>query len=240
MWHGAWCWQLWQELFAEWGWETHAHSLPGHAGSPTQRPIARCTLDYYLSFLKAQVACLPQRPVLMGHSMGGLIAAYYAFEHQNILKGLILSAPVLKIAMNIPSWQITLSKNLARILPKLTVNNGIDAADLCRDETVVKGYRKDPLTHSLISLSLFREMVLAGERCTNELFKIKIPTLLLFGGNDLIVDYKTAHDVFLKLENDKNKEILLENNYHEILNEFDKESTFEQIYEWLKTILYDS
>ena len=36
MWHGAWCWQLWQELFALWGWETHAYSLPGHANSPTQ------------------------------------------------------------------------------------------------------------------------------------------------------------------------------------------------------------
>jgi len=71
MWHGAWCWQLWQELFAGWGWETHAHSLPGHAGSVVQRPIARCTLDYYLAFLKAEVERLPRRPVLMGHSMGG-------------------------------------------------------------------------------------------------------------------------------------------------------------------------
>jgi hypothetical protein len=30
MWHGAWCWQWWQELLAEWGWESHAYSLPGH------------------------------------------------------------------------------------------------------------------------------------------------------------------------------------------------------------------
>jgi hypothetical protein len=22
MYHGAWCWQFWQELFAEWGWES--------------------------------------------------------------------------------------------------------------------------------------------------------------------------------------------------------------------------
>src|SRR5687767_5221602 len=31
-WHGAWCWQWWQELFAEWGWTSHAHSLPNHGG----------------------------------------------------------------------------------------------------------------------------------------------------------------------------------------------------------------
>lgn len=77
MWHGAWCWELWQELFAEWGWETHAHSLPGHGRSALQRPIARCTLDYYLGFLKAEIDRLPTRPVLMGHSMGGALTQWY-------------------------------------------------------------------------------------------------------------------------------------------------------------------
>ncbi len=77
MWHGAWCWRLWQELFAEWGWETHAHSLPGHAGSAMQRPLARCTLDYYLGFLKDECDRLPRRPVLMGHSMGGALTQWY-------------------------------------------------------------------------------------------------------------------------------------------------------------------
>ncbi len=77
MWHGAWCWQLWQELLAEWGWESYAFSLPGHAGSPRKRPIALCTLGYYLKFLKAEVKRLPQRPILMGHSMGGALTQWY-------------------------------------------------------------------------------------------------------------------------------------------------------------------
>ena len=46
LWHGAWCWRQWQELFAQWGWRSCAFSLPGHGGSPLQRPIAECTLDY--------------------------------------------------------------------------------------------------------------------------------------------------------------------------------------------------
>jgi pimeloyl-ACP methyl ester carboxylesterase len=93
MWHGAWCWQLWQELFAGWGWETHAHSLPGHAGSPTQRPIARCTLDYYLSFLKAEVERLSRRPVLMGHSMGGALTQWFLKYVADDLPAAVLVAP---------------------------------------------------------------------------------------------------------------------------------------------------
>lgn len=93
MWHGAWCWQLWQELFAGWGWETHTHSLPGHAGSPTQRPIVRCTLDYYLSFLKAEVERLPRRPVLMGHSMGGALTQWFLKYVADDLPAAVLVAP---------------------------------------------------------------------------------------------------------------------------------------------------
>jgi len=93
MWHGAWCWQWWQELFAAWGWETHAHSLPGHGGSPVQRPIALCTLDYYLGFLAAEIARLPRRPVLVGHSMGGALTQWYLKYVGDDLAAAILVAP---------------------------------------------------------------------------------------------------------------------------------------------------
>jgi pimeloyl-ACP methyl ester carboxylesterase len=93
MWHGAWCWQLWQELFAEWGWESHAFSLPGHAGSPVQRPVSFCTLDYYLRFLKAEVERLPRKPVLMGHSMGGALTQWYFKYVGDDLPAAVLVAP---------------------------------------------------------------------------------------------------------------------------------------------------
>jgi pimeloyl-ACP methyl ester carboxylesterase len=80
MYHGAWCWQFWQELFAEWGWESIAISLPGHGQSPVQRPIRWCTLGYYLKFLAAEIERLQQRtfqrPILMGHSMGGALTQW--------------------------------------------------------------------------------------------------------------------------------------------------------------------
>jgi pimeloyl-ACP methyl ester carboxylesterase len=93
MWHGAWCWQQWQELFAQWGWESHAISLPGHAGSPTQRPVYFCTLDYYLKFIKAEINRLPRPPVLMGHSMGGALTQWYLKYVSDDLPAAVLVAP---------------------------------------------------------------------------------------------------------------------------------------------------
>jgi pimeloyl-ACP methyl ester carboxylesterase len=92
MWHGAWTWQWWQPLFAEWGWESVAVSLPGHGASPTQRQIELCTLDYYLGFLKAEVDRLEQPPVLIGHSMGGALTQWY-LKYVGDLPAAVLVAP---------------------------------------------------------------------------------------------------------------------------------------------------
>jgi pimeloyl-ACP methyl ester carboxylesterase len=92
MWHGAWTWQWWQPLFAEWGWESVAVSLPGHGASPVQRQIELCTLDYYLGFLKAEVDRLEQPPVLMGHSMGGALTQWY-LKYVGDLPAAVLVAP---------------------------------------------------------------------------------------------------------------------------------------------------
>ncbi len=93
MWHGAWCWQQWQELFAQWGWVSHAISLPGHAGSPAKRPVYFCTLDYYLKFLQAEVERLPVPPILMGHSMGGALTQWFLKYVRDDLPAAVLVAP---------------------------------------------------------------------------------------------------------------------------------------------------
>lgn len=101
MWHGAWCWQGWQALLAEWGWESYAHSLPGHAGSPTQRSIRWCTLGYYLDFLKAEIDRQSRKPILMGHSMGGALTQW-VLKEQDDLPAAVLVAPWQSHSMMIP------------------------------------------------------------------------------------------------------------------------------------------
>lgn len=92
MWHGAWCWRDWQALLAEWGWESHAHSLPGHAGSPIQRPIRWCTLGYYLKFLKAEVDRMSRKPILVGHSMGGALTQWYLKERDDLPAAVLVAS----------------------------------------------------------------------------------------------------------------------------------------------------
>ncbi|MEL6526631.1 MAG: alpha/beta fold hydrolase [Chloroflexota bacterium] len=94
MWHGAWCWESWQKVLAEQGWESHAHSLPAHSKSPTQRPLRWCTLGYYLDFLSAEVQrhTTNTPPILMGHSMGGALSQWYLKKVADNLPATVLVA----------------------------------------------------------------------------------------------------------------------------------------------------
>ncbi|RMF50433.1 MAG: alpha/beta fold hydrolase [Anaerolineae bacterium] len=108
MWHGAWCWEAWQKQLAAWGWESHAISLPGHGHSPAQRSIQFCTLDYYLNFLRAEIARLPHKPVLVGHSMGGALTQWYLRYVGDDLPAVVMVASWVSHAM--------LADNLLRYL----------------------------------------------------------------------------------------------------------------------------
>lgn len=93
MWHGAWCWETFQRPLAEAGWQSIAISLPGHGGSPPQRPLRWCTLGYYLTFIRREVERLPVKPVLIGHSMGGALTQHYLKDIGDDLPAAVLVAP---------------------------------------------------------------------------------------------------------------------------------------------------
>ena len=71
--HGAWCWHNWMQAAAERGWASHAVSLRGHAGSEGHEQLAKWRLRDYEHDVLQTIASLPEPPVLIGHSMGGLV-----------------------------------------------------------------------------------------------------------------------------------------------------------------------
>ncbi|MBK5232392.1 MAG: alpha/beta hydrolase [Thermoleophilia bacterium] len=69
--HGAWCWQHWMEMTAAAGYPSHAVSLRGHAGS--EGSLMKATLSSYVDDVIRTAATLPGQPILVGHSLGGLV-----------------------------------------------------------------------------------------------------------------------------------------------------------------------
>jgi len=69
-WHGAWCWERVLPLLAARGHRARAVDLPGHGDDRTAPH--RVTLGSYARRVREAAEELGERPVLVGHSMGGL------------------------------------------------------------------------------------------------------------------------------------------------------------------------
>lgn len=99
--HGAFCggWAMdgWAGMFREAGYEVHAPDLRHHGAHGTQRDLkalgTTSTKDYCRD-IRDLIAGLPEKPILVGHSMGGLIAQMLASRgHAAALVLLAPSAP---------------------------------------------------------------------------------------------------------------------------------------------------
>lgn len=94
-WHAAWCWQeFFLPYFARQGYPALAFSLRGHGASPQDKPLRRTRIADYVADLAVAAAELPELPVLVGHSMGGLIVQKYLETHPARGAVLLASVPV--------------------------------------------------------------------------------------------------------------------------------------------------
>jgi pimeloyl-ACP methyl ester carboxylesterase len=77
-WHGTWCWRDFAARLTAAGHDVHLATLRGH-DRPTGRMWHR--IRDYVDDLQAGVSRLDTPPVLVGHSMGGLVVQKYLERH---------------------------------------------------------------------------------------------------------------------------------------------------------------
>lgn len=71
---GAWCWQpRFLPWFARHGYDCHALSFEGHAGSAGHDYLAAIRIDDFRRNLESLIDSLPAPPVVIAHSMGGFV-----------------------------------------------------------------------------------------------------------------------------------------------------------------------
>jgi pimeloyl-ACP methyl ester carboxylesterase len=92
-WHAAWCWdKYFLNFFADKGYRALAVSLRGHGSSPTPK-LRACSLADYVEDVGLVADSLPTRPVVIGHSLGGLIVQKYLESHDAPAGVLMASMP---------------------------------------------------------------------------------------------------------------------------------------------------
>ena len=179
-----------------WGWNVAGYDQRGHGRSEGARGQLG-TGDALLSDLSAVIDAVRAAHngplVLLGHSMGGLVAARLCAEGlaaspapwYRAVDALVLSSPALDAGMN--AAQKLLLAVLGPLAPNLAVNNGLRPEWISRDPAVVKAYMADPLVHDRVTPRLVRFIVDGGQHARRHAARWLVPTLLLYAGSDRCV-----------------------------------------------------
>jgi len=92
--HAAWCWkEYFLPYFAENGFSAHALSLRGHGASDGAEKLKWVSVSDYLDDIFQAISTLPETPVLIGHSLGGLLVQKYLEKHAAPAGILLASSP---------------------------------------------------------------------------------------------------------------------------------------------------
>jgi alpha-beta hydrolase superfamily lysophospholipase len=175
--------------FAAAGIDTYAYDHRGNGGSGGRRgDIDRWSRyhDDLQERLAAVRAAAGERPVIMyAHSMGGLIAAGYLLSARPRPDLTVLTAPGLDSTL--AGWKKLLAPLLARIVPTLSVPNGVPPESLSRDPAVGRRAKDDPLNGQTSTARFGAEAIAEQARVRAGAKAIGGPTLVLHGLDDRLV-----------------------------------------------------
>lgn len=225
-------------FFGNAGFATCALDFPGHGNTDGKRGhIAR--FDEYTSALE-QLASLvrttyPGLPfVLLGHSMGGLIAADFLLQHQSDFVAAVLTGPAIQAPKQPSTITLLLNNCIAAIAPKLGVMQ-LDASGVSRDPQVVLNYENDPLVYrGKVSARLVTELFSAMNRVVTNAASIRLPLLVMHASEDRLTSVEGSKLLHEKVSSEDKKLVIYEGLYHEILNEPERRKVMSDILEWVK------
>ncbi|MDX1908194.1 MAG: alpha/beta hydrolase [Bacteroidia bacterium] len=131
---------------------------------------------------------------LMGHSMGGNIAATYATQRQASLRGVILSAPWIKLAFEPSPVEVMLARIVGWIMPAYTRATRLDATAISRDADEVVRYQTDPLIHDQMGAVLLMGCVRAAENLVSgvAVWPPQLPVLIMHGSRDRLTSFEAS------------------------------------------------
>ena len=242
----------------QWGFEVRAYDQRGHGRSDGQRgalPESNVLLEdlaemvdearlHGMPFpttageLETEHAAPKNLPlILLGHSLGGLVAARFVALNLRPVEGLVLSSPALDSSLSI-FQKLWLAASL-KFMPLITVNNGLNPDHLSRDPRVVKAYLEDRLVHNKISPRLGHFIATAGPATIAAAANWRTPMLLMYAGTDKLVNPEGSRRfATLAAQSRAVKPGVVtakcfDGYYHELFNEPEPAPVFELLKTWL-------
>jgi len=204
----------------------------GHAGFVERFSVYLDGVDALRSKIQAEYPSLPL--FLVGHSMGGLIAAACLLANQDAFRACVLSGPALKTDQAPPALLLALNRLLSAVVPTLPMIQ-LDASGVSRDPAVVEAYVNDPLVfHGKLTARLIAELSKTMDDTLSRAAEIHIPVIFMHGEEDQLTSPSGSQEMFANVSSADKTLKLYPRLYHEIFNEPEQEAVLADMSTWLE------
>lgn len=204
----------------------------GHGRSDGERALVErgedLTTDLHLvaDLARSEHPGLPL--VLIGHSMGGLIATSFAQRYGGELAALVISAPI--IGGN-PGFEALLEMDPIPEIP-------IDPDVLSRDPEVGAAYAADPLVYHGPFRRATLEALFTGVRTVAEDGSLgDLPTLWIHGSEDALAPLEITREAIELIRGGRFEQRIYEGARHEVFNETNREEVLTDVSAFIRAAL---
>jgi alpha-beta hydrolase superfamily lysophospholipase len=214
----------------------HALDLRGHGNSEGARGYVRMFSEY-LDDVQCAFKTLPhpESCVLLGHSMGGLIALDAVAQGAVAPKGLVVVNPYLGLTQPAPLLKTLLAHAANRLLPKLSLNAGLNPYHISHDTDIVAAYARDPKVFSTANASWHIQTMHAQER-VKALKQVNVPLLYIYSDADPIASPALNQTLAQQLQSPHKTVCVKKGELHEVLNEVGRVETYQTVAQWVRLL----
>ena len=180
-------------------WDARGHGLsPGRrAPAPAFQTLVR-DADAFVRHVSEAHGIAMEDIVVLGHSVGAVIAATWAHDFAPPIRGLILGSPALRIRLYVP-FAIPLLRLLDRIKPDAVIRSYVKGRLLTHDVERQRSYDSDRLITPGIAVKTLIGLHDAATRIIRDAPAITVPTLMLVSGADWVVKRSPQTAFFRRL-----------------------------------------
>ncbi len=222
------------ETVVEQGWNVVAYDQRGHGRSSGIDTHVSAFHEYTTDLVAVcdHFELPPQTTVLIGHSMGGLVAIRSAQTFQQRFAAAVLTSPLLGVKVRIPYRTLLAGRILSWYAPETRFRSRLRAADNSRNAAVIADRKNDPLIRRSVTAGWYFSIRRAVKDAWKERDSVSVPMLILQAEADAVVSPEATDRWARKVNNAST--VVVPEAYHDLLGDTGWNDHVQRILAWLE------